>query len=58
MYLWKELLLMEWYWVIVIVVGVLLIGVVVGFFIVRVWFKKYLEKNLLMDERLIREMFR
>lgn len=49
---------MEWYWVIVIVVGVLLIGVVVGFFIVRVWFKKYLEKNLLMDERLIREMFR
>ncbi|WP_083234369.1 YneF family protein [Acholeplasma laidlawii] len=49
---------MEWYWVIAIAVGVLLIGAVAGFFIARAWFKKYLEKNPPMDERSIREMFR
>lgn len=59
MYLRKELSQMiQWYWVIAIAVGALLIGAVAGFFIARAWFKKYLEKNPPMDERSIREMFR
>lgn len=49
---------MEWYFVLLIAIGALLVGGVIGFFIARRWFKKYLEKNPPIDERSIREMFR
>ncbi|VEU82364.1 YneF family protein [Acholeplasma hippikon] len=49
---------MEWYFVLLIAIGALLVGGVAGFFIARAWFKKYLEKNPPIDERSIREMFR
>ncbi|WP_025724799.1 YneF family protein [Acholeplasma granularum] len=49
---------MEWYWVLTIGLGALILGGVLGFFIARAWFKKYLEKNPPIDERSIREMFR
>lgn len=49
---------MEWYYVLLIGIGALIIGAVAGFFIARTWFKKYLEKNPPIDERSIREMFR
>ncbi|CDR30825.1 Uncharacterised protein family (UPF0154) [Acholeplasma oculi] len=49
---------MEWYFVLLIAIGTLLLGGVLGFFISRSWFKKYLEKNPPIDERSIREMFR
>ncbi|MBU1143417.1 MAG: YneF family protein [Firmicutes bacterium] len=49
---------MEWYFVLLIGVGALLLGGVLGFFIARTWFKKYLEKNPPVNERMIREMMR
>ncbi|PKK98439.1 MAG: hypothetical protein CVV57_06935 [Tenericutes bacterium HGW-Tenericutes-2] len=49
---------MEWYFVLLIAVGALLLGGVLGFFIARTWFKKYLEKNPPVNERMIREMMR
>lgn len=49
---------MEWYYVLLIGIGALIVGAVAGFFIARTWFKKYLEKNPPIDERSIREMFR
>lgn len=49
---------MEWYYVLLISVGTLLVGGIAGFFIARAWFKRYLEKNPPMDETMIREMFR
>jgi uncharacterized protein YneF (UPF0154 family) len=50
--------MIEWYWVLIISIGTLIVGAVAGFFIARAWFKKYLEKNPPIDERSIREMFR
>ncbi|HHX76079.1 MAG TPA: YneF family protein [Acholeplasmataceae bacterium] len=49
---------MEWWAVLLISIGALLVGAVAGFFIARSWFKRYLEKNPPIDERSIREMFR
>lgn len=49
---------MEWWAVLLISIGALLVGAVAGFFIARAWFKRYLEKNPPIDERSIREMFR
>jgi uncharacterized protein len=49
---------MEWYFVLLIGVVALLLGGVLGFFIARTWFKKYLEKNPPVNERMIREMMR
>lgn len=43
---------------IVIVVGVLLVGAVAGFFGARAWFKNYLKKNPPMNEKMVREMMR
>ena len=39
-----------------IIVGVLLVGAVVGFFVSRVVFKNYLEKNPPINENMIRAM--
>lgn len=36
----------------------LLTGAVAGFFIARAWFKRYLEKNPPVNEKMIREMMR
>jgi len=49
---------MQWYFVLLIAIGALLLGAVLGFFIARAWFKKYLEKNPPVNERMIREMMR
>lgn len=43
---------------ILIVVGVLLVGGVAGFFGARAWFKRYLAKNPPVNEQMIREMMR
>ncbi len=50
--------MLAWYFVLAIGVGALLLGGVLGFFIARTWFKKYLEKNPPVNERMIREMMR
>lgn len=46
-------------WIFILVlVGVLLVGAIAGFFIARSWFKNYLKKNPPMNERMVREMMR
>ena len=44
-----------WLAIVLIVVGVL-VGAVAGFFISRVYFKRYLEKNPPINEKMIRAM--
>lgn len=48
----------ETVWFVLILVGVLLVGGVVGFFAARAWFKRYLEKNPPVNENMIKEMMR
>ena len=43
---------------IVLLVLTLLVGGVIGFFVARAWFKRYLEKNPPVNEKMIREMMR
>ncbi len=43
---------------IVVPILTLLTGAVAGFFIARAWFKRYLEKNPPVNEKMIREMMR
>ncbi len=45
-------------WFVLILVGVLLVGGVIGFFLARAWFKRYLEKNPPVNENMIKEMMR
>ena len=45
-----------WLWFSLILLGVLLVGGVVGFFIARKVFKNYLEKNPPINENMIRAM--
>ena len=47
---------MAWYWFVLLLVGVLLVGGVIGFFIARAVFKNYLEKNPPINENMIRAM--
>lgn len=49
---------MDWWVVLLIGIGALIVGLVVGFFIARKWFKSYLKKNPPINEKAIREMFR
>lgn len=46
-----------WLFVVLLVV-VLLVGGIAGFFGARAWFKRYLEKNPPVNEQMIREMMR
>ncbi len=43
---------------IVVIILVLLVGGVIGFFLARAWFKRYLEKNPPVNENMIKEMMR
>ena len=45
-----------WLWVVLIIIGAMLVGAVVGFFVSRTVFKKYLEKNPPINENMIRAM--
>ena len=47
-----------WWVLLLIIIGTLLVGGVVGLFLARAWFKKYLEKNPPVNEKMIREMMR
>lgn len=49
---------LPWWGFVLILVGVLLVGAVVGFLLSRRWFKRYLEKNPPVNEKMIREMMR
>ena len=54
------IILNVWGWLTPLLVGIgcLLVGGVVGFFISRHYFTKYLEKNPPVNEKMIREMMR
>lgn len=46
-------------WIFVLIlVGVLLAGLIAGFFGARAWFQRYLEKNPPVTETMVREMMR
>lgn len=47
---------MEWYFVLLIGIGCALLGGVAGFFGARFYFKKQLEKNPPINEKMIRVM--
>ncbi|MDY0023381.1 MAG: YneF family protein [Candidatus Izemoplasmatales bacterium] len=47
---------MAWWLGLIIGVGALIIGAVLGFFLARNYFKKYLEKNPPINEQMIRAM--
>lgn len=46
----------QWLWFALILLGVLLVGGVIGFFISRKVFQNYLEKNPPINENMIRAM--
>lgn len=48
---------MEAWLAIVLMVAALLIGLILGFFLARWWFKRYLKKNPPITENQIRTMF-
>jgi hypothetical protein len=50
------MVMLQWWIALIIGVVALLIGAVVGFFLARAYFKKYLEKNPPVNENMIRAM--
>lgn len=46
----------KWFWFALILLGVLLVGAVIGFFVTRKVFTNYLEKNPPVNEKMIRVM--
>ena len=49
---------MEWWQVLLLAVGMLIVGGVAGFFIARYIFQKQLRENPPVNEKMIRAMFR
>jgi len=43
-------------WFIALIIGLLLVGGIVGFFLSRYFFQRYLEKNPPINEKMIRAM--
>ncbi len=48
---------MAWYWVLLIGVGCLIVGFVIGFFVIRAVFTKQLKDNPPINRDMIRAMF-
>jgi len=48
----------QWWWLLIVGILALIVGAVIGFFLAKKFFKRYLEKNPPINERAIREMFR
>ena len=46
-----------WLWFVLIILGAMLVGAVIGFFVSRTVFKKYLEKNPPINEKMIRALY-
>ncbi|MDD4001020.1 MAG: YneF family protein [Bacilli bacterium] len=47
---------LAWWWFVLLILGVLIAGGVIGFFIARKVFSNYLEKNPPVNEKMIRVM--
>lgn len=50
-------MLVEWYWVLISVILALVLGLVVGFFLSKYFFTKYLKKNPPINADMIRAMY-
>lgn len=48
---------MEWYWVLLIGLGCLVVGFIIGFFVIRTVFTKQLKNNPPINRDMIRAMF-
>lgn len=49
--------MLEWYWVLLIAVGCLLVGAVIGLFVMRAIFNKQLKDNPPINRNMIKAMF-
>ena len=49
---------MEWWQVLLLAIGMLIVGGVAGFFVARYVFQKQLKENPPVNEKMIRAMFR
>ena len=49
---------MEWWQILLLAIGMLIVGGVAGFFITRYLFQKQLRENPPVNEKMIRAMFR
>ena len=49
---------MPWGGFIPLIIGILLVGAIIGFFVARTLFKKQLEKNPPINEKMIRAMYK
>lgn len=54
----QELINMKLWVAIVSIIGALIVGLILGFFVARAWFKNYLKKNPPMNENMVRAMLR
>ena len=50
--------MMEWWQILLLAIGMLIVGGVAGFFITRYIFQKQLRENPPVNEKMIRAMFR
>ena len=49
---------MEWWQILLLAIGMLIVGAVIGFFVTRYIFQKQLKENPPVNEKMIRAMFR
>ena len=49
---------MEWWQILLLAIGMLIVGAVIGFFVTRYIFQKQLRENPPVSEKMIRAMFR
>ena len=49
--------MLEWYWVLLFAVGCLLVGAVIGLFVMRAIFNKQLKDNPPINRNMIKAMF-
>lgn len=49
--------MVKWFWLLIVGVSCLIVGFIIGFFVIRSVFTKQLEKNPLINRDMIRAMF-
>ena len=49
---------MDWWQILLLAIGTLIVGAIAGFFIARWYFQKQLKENPPVNEKMIRAMFR
>ena len=49
--------MLAWYYALIIGIACLIVGAIIGFFLSRFFFQRYLKKNPPINEKMIRAMF-